>query len=67
MVFKQFRFQSSNFRLKELTLSISEKHFTKTVSLRLPEFILEEIKMIANKKDIPYQSLYKNLFERTYF
>ena len=33
------------------------KPSTKTISLRLPEFILDEIKMIANKRDVPYQSL----------
>jgi len=31
----------------------------KTISLRLPESILDEIKMIANKRDVPYQSLIK--------
>ncbi|MFP4548481.1 MAG: BrnA antitoxin family protein [Fidelibacterota bacterium] len=35
------------------------KPSTKTISLRLPESVLEEIKMIANKKDVPYQSLIK--------
>ncbi len=35
------------------------KPSTKTISLRLPEFILAEIKMIANKRDVPYQSLIK--------
>jgi len=35
------------------------KPSTKTISLRLPEFILEELKMIANKRDVPYQSLIK--------
>ena len=35
------------------------KPSTKTISLRLPEFILDEIKMIANKRDVPYQSLIK--------
>ena len=35
------------------------KPSTKTISLRLPEFILDEIKMIANKRDVPYQSLLK--------
>ena len=35
------------------------KPSTKTISLRLPEFILNEIKMIANKRDVPYQSLIK--------
>ncbi len=35
------------------------KPSTKTISLRLPEFMLDEIKMIANKRDVPYQSLIK--------
>ena len=35
------------------------KPSTKTISLRLPEFLLEELRMLANKKDIPYQSLIK--------
>jgi len=32
-----------------------------TISLRLPEMLLNDIKMLANKKDIPYQSLIKVL------
>lgn len=35
------------------------KPSTRTISLRLPEFILDELKMIANKRDVPYQSLIK--------
>ena len=35
------------------------KPSTKTISLRLPEHILDEIKMLARKRDIPYQSLIK--------
>jgi len=35
------------------------KPSSKTISLRLPEHILNEIKMIARKRDIPYQSLIK--------
>ena len=31
----------------------------RTISLRLPELVLEELKLIANKKDVPYQSLIK--------
>jgi predicted DNA binding CopG/RHH family protein len=31
----------------------------RTISLRLPELMLEELKLIANKKDVPYQSLIK--------
>ena len=35
------------------------KPSTKTISLRLPEFILDEIKLLAHKRDVPYQSLIK--------
>ena len=35
------------------------KPSTKTISIRLPEFLLNKLKLIANKKDIPYQSLIK--------
>ena len=35
------------------------KPSTKTISLRLPEHVLNEIKMLARKKDVPYQSLIK--------
>ena len=32
---------------------------TKTISLRLPEFMLNELRAIAHKRDVPYQSLIK--------
>jgi predicted DNA binding CopG/RHH family protein len=32
---------------------------TRTISLRLPEHMLEELKLLANKHDVPYQSLLK--------
>ena len=31
----------------------------KKISLRLPESMLEELKLLANKRDVPYQSLLK--------
>lgn len=31
----------------------------RTISLRLPELMLEELKLLANKRDVPYQSLIK--------
>jgi predicted DNA binding CopG/RHH family protein len=31
----------------------------KTISLRLPESMIEELKVLANKRDVPYQSLLK--------
>ena len=35
------------------------KPSTTTISLRLPEPLLEELKALANERDIPYQSLLK--------
>lgn len=35
------------------------KPSTKTISLRLPEGLLDQIKIEANKRDVPYQSLIK--------
>ncbi len=35
------------------------KPSTKTISLRLPVALLERIKLEANRRDVPYQSLIK--------
>jgi len=35
------------------------KPSVRTISLRLPESLLEGLKQMANKRDIPYQSLIK--------
>jgi predicted DNA binding CopG/RHH family protein len=35
------------------------KPSTKSISLRLPVALLERIKIAANKRDVPYQSLIK--------
>ncbi|MEW6407047.1 MAG: BrnA antitoxin family protein [Chloroflexota bacterium] len=35
------------------------KPTTKTISLRMSEAMLNELKLLANKMDIPYQSLIK--------
>jgi predicted DNA binding CopG/RHH family protein len=32
---------------------------TRTISIRLPESMIERLKILANKRDIPYQSLLK--------
>jgi predicted DNA binding CopG/RHH family protein len=32
---------------------------TRTISIRLPGTLLADIKMLANKQDVPYQSLIK--------
>jgi len=31
----------------------------KTISIRLPEIMIEELKLLSNKRDVPYQSLMK--------
>lgn len=35
------------------------KPSVKTISIRLPQMMLEELKLLANKRDVPYQSLLK--------
>ncbi len=35
------------------------KPSTRTISLRLPESIIAALKVLANKRDVPYQSLLK--------
>lgn len=59
-------FWSNNDASDYMDWSISEKvrfsnlkPTTKTISLRLPEYILEELKLLAHKQDVPYQSLIK--------
>ena len=36
---------------------------TATISLRLPEGMLEEVKILAQKRDVPYQSLIKMMID----
>jgi predicted DNA binding CopG/RHH family protein len=45
-------------KAESVTLS-NLKPSTKTISLRLPEGLLDRIKIEANKRDMPYQSLIK--------
>lgn len=45
-------------RAKRIVLS-SLKPSVRTISLRLPESMLEELKLLANRHDVPYQSLLK--------
>jgi len=45
-------------RGKKVVLS-KLKPSVKTISLRLPQSMLEELKLLANKRDVPYQSLLK--------
>ena len=59
-------FWESNDSSEYLDLSKAEKVMlpnlkpsTKTISLRLPQGLLDSIKIEANKRDMPYQSLIK--------
>ncbi len=40
------------------------KPTTKTISLRISESMLNQIRLLANQRDVPYQSLIKIFFER---
>ncbi len=43
---------------KRLTLP-NLKPSSQTISLRLPKLMLDRLKLLANKRDVPYQSLLK--------
>ena len=45
-------------RARRVTLP-NLKPSVKTISIRLPQMMLEELKLLANKRDVPYQSLMK--------
>jgi predicted DNA binding CopG/RHH family protein len=51
-------------KARRVTLS-HLKQSVKSISIRLPESMLEELRLLANKKDVPYQPLLKmNLADR---
>ncbi len=43
----------------DVTVFPNLKPTTESISLRLPSYLLVRIKQLANKKDVPYQSLMK--------
>ena len=45
-------------KAKRITLP-NLKPSVRTISLRLPESMLEELRLLSNKRDVPYQSLLK--------
>jgi predicted DNA binding CopG/RHH family protein len=49
-----------NWKQAQSVLMPNLKPSTKTISLRLPEGLLDSIKIEANKRDMPYQSLIKS-------
>ena len=48
-----------NWKEAERVTFANLKPSVKKISLRLPESMLEELKLLANKRDVPYQSLMK--------
>ena len=48
-----------NWKRAERITFLNLKPSVKKISLRLPESMLEELKLLANKRDVPYQSLLK--------
>jgi predicted DNA binding CopG/RHH family protein len=38
---------------------VNLKPSLKTISLRLPDIMIQELKLLSNKMDVPYQSLIK--------
>ena len=48
-----------DWRKADKTLLPYLKPSLKKVSLRLPELMIAELKLLANKRDVPYQSLMK--------
>lgn len=43
----------------EMAILPNLKPSTESISLRLPQYLLDSIKQLANKMDVPYQSLMK--------
>ena len=41
------------------TVFANLKPSTRTISIRLPDSLIEHLKLLANKRDVPYQSLLK--------
>lgn len=48
-----------DWKTAERTVLPNLKPSTQTISLRLPQYLLDSIKSAANARDVPYQSLIK--------
>lgn len=48
-----------NWEKAEIVTLPKLKPSLKTISIRLPVIMIEELKLLANKRDVPYQSLMK--------
>ncbi len=47
-------------QFKRVNLDLSHlKPSTKSVTIRLPQMLLDNLRQLANKQDVPYQSLMK--------
>jgi len=55
-----------NWESAEKIVLYNLKPSTKKISFRLPEIMIEDLKFLANKRDIPYQSFNENFFSRAY-
>ncbi len=49
------------------TIFTNLKPSRESISLRLPTHLLSKIKLIANKRDVPYQSLIKSYLAKSVF
>jgi predicted DNA binding CopG/RHH family protein len=56
---KQDSTEYVNWNKAQKVLLPNLKPTTKTISLRLPQHLLDSIKAAANSRDVPYQSLIK--------
>ena len=56
-----------DYRKVELGFFPELKPSSKTISIRLPDSLLEALKVLANKRDVPYQSMMKVLLAEKVF
>lgn len=54
-----------NWKSAKAALFPNLKPTTRTISLRIPEHMLNRIKTLANQNDVPYQSFIKILLNQT--
>ena len=52
-----------NWKSAERVLLPNLKPSTKSISLRLPESLLDALRQMANERDVPYQSLIKMILQ----
>jgi predicted DNA binding CopG/RHH family protein len=52
-----------NWKSAERVLFPNLKPSTRSISLRLPESLLDALRQLANERDVPYQSLIKMILQ----